>query len=233
MNNWNFTGNLGADAEQRVTPSGEPVVSFSVGVKAGFGDRATTTGARCQMWGKRGESVAPYLRNLIVLSGALREKYTETALEREVALRMLLVSDIHAANLYPLMRTIVEDERIDVVVDAGDIVNFGSPAELDASLKNREATIAEQQSVQQAELIDRQRQLTAKQAELETRLEAEFAQRREAYAAQLETKLGDAVTAFLTDTLGQQADLGAQMPYLLSQLESHKADLIREVKGDV
>ena len=62
MNNWNFTGNLGADAEQRVTPSGEPVVSFSVGVKAGFGDRATTTWARCQLWGKRGESVAPYLK---------------------------------------------------------------------------------------------------------------------------------------------------------------------------
>lgn len=62
MNSWSFTGNLGADAEQRVTPSGELVVSFSVGVKAGFGDRATTTWARCQMWGKRGESVAPYLK---------------------------------------------------------------------------------------------------------------------------------------------------------------------------
>ena len=77
MNNWNFTGNLGADAEQRVTPSGEPVVSFSVGVKAGFGDRATTTWARCQMWGKRGESVAPYLKKgqLVGVSGeaSLRE----------------------------------------------------------------------------------------------------------------------------------------------------------------
>ena len=77
MNSWNFTGNLGADAEQRVTPSGEPVVSFSVGVKAGFGDRATTTWARCQMRGKRGESVAPYLKKgqLVGVSGeaSLRE----------------------------------------------------------------------------------------------------------------------------------------------------------------
>jgi single-strand DNA-binding protein len=61
MNNWNFTGNLGNDAESRFTPSGDAVVSFSVGVKSGFGDRSTTTWARCQMWGKRGESVAPYL----------------------------------------------------------------------------------------------------------------------------------------------------------------------------
>ena len=82
---------------------------------------------------ERSAQVAPYLRNLIVLSEALQEKYTETSLEREVALRVLLVSDVHASNLYPLMRSIVEEEEIDLVVDAGDIVNFGSPAELDAS----------------------------------------------------------------------------------------------------
>ena len=61
MNNWSFTGNLGRDAEQRYTASGDSVVSFSVGVKAGFGDKATTTWANCQLWGKRGESVLPYL----------------------------------------------------------------------------------------------------------------------------------------------------------------------------
>lgn len=77
MNAWQFTGNLGGDAETRVTPSGDPVVSFSVGVKSGFGDRATTTWARCQMWGKRGEAVAPYLTKgqLVGISGevSLRE----------------------------------------------------------------------------------------------------------------------------------------------------------------
>lgn len=71
MNNWSFIGNLGKDAEQRFTPSGDSVVSFSVGVKAGFGDKATTTWARCQMWGKRGESVLPYLTKgqLVGISG--------------------------------------------------------------------------------------------------------------------------------------------------------------------
>ena len=62
MNSWNFTGNLGRDAEQRYTQSGDSVVSFSVGVKAGFGDKATTTWANCSMFGKRGESVVPYLK---------------------------------------------------------------------------------------------------------------------------------------------------------------------------
>jgi single-strand DNA-binding protein len=61
MNNWSFSGNLGRDAEQRHTASGDSVVSFSVGVKSGFGDKATTAWANCQLWGKRGESVLPYL----------------------------------------------------------------------------------------------------------------------------------------------------------------------------
>ena len=62
MNSWNLTGNLGNDAEQRYTPDGDAVVSFSVGVKSGYGDKATTTWARCSMFGKRAEAVAPYLK---------------------------------------------------------------------------------------------------------------------------------------------------------------------------
>ncbi len=61
MNNWNFTGNIGKDCETRHTPSGDAVVSFSVAVKSGYGDKAVTSWANCQMWGKRGEAVAQYL----------------------------------------------------------------------------------------------------------------------------------------------------------------------------
>lgn len=77
MNVWNFTGNLGKDADQRFTPSGDSIVNFSVAVKAGFGDKATTTWVRCGMWGKRGESVLQYLNKgqLVGISGeaSLRE----------------------------------------------------------------------------------------------------------------------------------------------------------------
>lgn len=61
MNSWNFTGNLGGDAETRFLPNGDAVVNFSVAVKAGYGDKAVTTWARCSMFGKRGEAVAQYL----------------------------------------------------------------------------------------------------------------------------------------------------------------------------
>ena len=76
MNSWNFTGNLGNDCEQRYTQSGDSVVSFSVGVKSGFGDKATTTWAKCAIFGKRGESVAPYLKKgtLVGISGEVNNR---------------------------------------------------------------------------------------------------------------------------------------------------------------
>lgn len=55
------TGNIGKDAEQRFTQSGDSIVSFSLPIKSGFGDKAKTSWVRCTMFGKRGESVMPYL----------------------------------------------------------------------------------------------------------------------------------------------------------------------------
>ncbi|HET6968733.1 MAG TPA: DUF998 domain-containing protein [Ornithinibacter sp.] len=81
----------------------------------------------------RATQVAPYLRNLIALSTALQQKYAAAPLEADTSLRVLLVSDIHGGNQYSLMRTIVEEESIDVVVDAGDLLNFGTVEEGEAA----------------------------------------------------------------------------------------------------
>lgn len=71
MNVFSFTGNLGNQAEQRYTQGGDSIVSFSVAVKSGFGDKSVTTWVRCTMFGKRGESVLPYLNKgqLVGVSG--------------------------------------------------------------------------------------------------------------------------------------------------------------------
>ena len=55
------TGNLGKDAEQRFTQGGDSIVTFSLPVKSGYGDKAKTAWVRCSLFGKRGESVLPYL----------------------------------------------------------------------------------------------------------------------------------------------------------------------------
>lgn len=79
MNVWAFTGNIGKDAEQRFTPNKDSVVTFSVAVKAGYGEKQTTTWARCVIWGKRGEALLDYLKKgqLVGVSGELSNREYE------------------------------------------------------------------------------------------------------------------------------------------------------------
>lgn len=71
MNVWNFTGNLGRDAEVRYTADSTAITSFSVAVKSGYGDREATTWVNCTMWGDRGVKVQPFLMKgqLVGVSG--------------------------------------------------------------------------------------------------------------------------------------------------------------------
>lgn len=75
MNNWNFTGRLGRDAEVRFLPNGDAVTSFSVAVDFGFGEKKGSIWPRCTMFGKRGEAVAPYLKKgtQVAISGELAQ----------------------------------------------------------------------------------------------------------------------------------------------------------------
>ena len=73
MNNFNFTGNLGQDAETRQAGQ-STVCTFSVAVKAGYGDREVTSWIRCNLWGKRAEGRLPeYLKKgqQVAVSGEL------------------------------------------------------------------------------------------------------------------------------------------------------------------
>lgn len=56
-----ISGNLGKDAESRQTQKGDKVTSFSVGVKQGWGDSASTNWFRCSVWGERGQKISEYL----------------------------------------------------------------------------------------------------------------------------------------------------------------------------
>jgi predicted phosphodiesterase len=77
----------------------------------------------------RAQQTTPYLKNLLALSAALQDRYTPQTLSEPVAARILLVSDVHGAQQYPLMKAIVEEDHIDAVVDLGDLLNFGSVTE--------------------------------------------------------------------------------------------------------
>ncbi|QFG69828.1 metallophosphoesterase family protein [Ornithinimicrobium pratense] len=77
---------------------------------------------------RKADQGAVYVTNLLALSSAMRQEFSPSSVS-EPAVRFLLVSDKHGMNHYPLMREIVQTQQIDAVIDAGDLVNFGTPEE--------------------------------------------------------------------------------------------------------
>lgn len=61
MNKISATGRVVADAEVRFTPGGDAIANFRVASDVGYGDKKTTNWFYCQIWGKRGEAIAPHL----------------------------------------------------------------------------------------------------------------------------------------------------------------------------
>lgn len=74
MNNITIAGQLGKDAEVRYLPNGDPVTSFSVADSQGK-DKPTIWW-RCSLFGKRAESLAPYLTKgqAVTVSGTVTER---------------------------------------------------------------------------------------------------------------------------------------------------------------
>jgi single-strand DNA-binding protein len=58
VNNCNFIGRVGRDAETRFTQGGKAVTGWSLAVDSGYGQNKTTVWLECNLWGERGEKVA-------------------------------------------------------------------------------------------------------------------------------------------------------------------------------
>jgi len=60
MNNCMFVGRLGKEAELAQAGNSQ-VCRFSVATDSGYGDKKVTMWVSCNLWGKRGQSLAQYL----------------------------------------------------------------------------------------------------------------------------------------------------------------------------
>ena len=67
-------GNLGSNPEQRFTPSGDPVTTFSVATSRKYGEKDETTWFRVSVWGKQAGVVQQYLSkgSKVLVEGRLK-----------------------------------------------------------------------------------------------------------------------------------------------------------------
>ena len=79
MKSLTIAGNIGKDAVTRRTQNGDAVTGWSVGVEDRQGQEKRTIWFDCSLWGKRGESLAPYLTKggKVAVSGELSTREHE------------------------------------------------------------------------------------------------------------------------------------------------------------
>jgi len=93
MNNLNFTGNIGNDAETRYTADQKAITSWSVALKSGYGKSEKTNWVRCSMFGDRGVKLASFLTKgtLVAVSGEVSlNEYTNKAGENKASIECMV-----------------------------------------------------------------------------------------------------------------------------------------------
>ncbi len=136
---------------------------------------------------------------------------------RELQHDQLQLADKLTERLDKLGNTIVDDEM------------KRYRAKLDELRTNAESTIARAHAETEQHQNDLDAAMEKRRSEIEAQMQAEAKATTEKMQRELDTKLSDAMLAFLTETLQHNIDIGAQQNYLLSVLEEHKQELIEGV----
>ena len=101
--------------------------------------------------------------------------------------------------------------------------------ELEAYQKTLEEVrhVATEAMEQIREAVEHQR------VELRQGMEAELAQEKQHLADKFDAKFGDVVSSYISESLGSGVDLGAQMQFILTSLESHKKEIRKDLLNGV
>jgi hypothetical protein len=104
---------------------------------------------------------------------------------------------------------------------------------VERELEQYRQSLATARSAALDSLTKMQQAVEERQNSLQSDLDTEVVKRRDYLIQRLELKLGEAVSAYIVESLGQGADLGAQRSFLLDSLERHKAELKKEFADEV
>lgn len=138
-------------------------------------------------------------------------------------------------NFEHVLNTSAKELQQDLAATAVDIhklvEKMGTEA-VASELENYRTRLAELQKKTEEDMAGMRETIAAQQEELKAKVAADIEAEKQRLLTQIDTRLADAVTSFLLDTLQHEIDLGAQQTYLVKMLEEHKEDFAREVKDE-
>ena len=154
-------------------------------------------------------------------------------LPADVKQRLLQASE---AQFQQVLKQSAGQLQGDLQISAGQInnlVNHLAAEIVSGELERYRLELSRLSQQANAEMGGIRTEVAKHQAEIKAKLDQEMAAEKQWLLQQIDTKLADAVGSFLTETLQHNVDLGNQNAYLVSMLEEHKADFIKEVSDEI
>lgn len=102
---------------------------------------------------------------------------------------------------------------------------------IEAELEGYQQTLEEMRMAAAQTVEDIHQTVEDQRAELRAQMREEVKAERERLVAQFDTRLGDIVASYVTESLGGGVDLGAQMSYITSALEERREDIKKDLLG--
>lgn len=138
-------------------------------------------------------------------------------------------------NFEHVLNTSAKELQQDLATAAVDIQKLlekmGTEA-VASELENYRTRLAELQKKTEEDMASMRDTIAAQQEDLKAKVAADIEAEKQRLLTQIDTRLADAITSFLLDTLQHDVDLGAQQAYLIKMLEEHKEEFSKEVKDE-
>ena len=138
-------------------------------------------------------------------------------------------------NFERVLNTSAKELQEDLTAAALDIhkllEKMGTEA-VAGELESYRTRLAELQKKTEEDMVGMRENIAAQQEELKAKVAADIQAEKQRLLTQIDTRLADAVTSFLLDTLQHEIDLGAQQTYLIKMLDEHKEEFMKEVKDE-
>ncbi|CAN5412494.1 hypothetical protein BH10PAT4_BH10PAT4_0940 [soil metagenome] len=153
-------------------------------------------------------------------------------LSPEVREKLLAKAETDFRAVLNTASTELQNDLKTTTIDLNEKLEKLGKSVTEAEIDRYKTTLETLRTQAETVIVAAQSEIKDHQTDIKGKLSENIKLEEERLIAQLDTKLGDAVSSFLTETLQHNVDLGAQMPYMIASLEEHKEELMKGIRGE-
>ena len=104
---------------------------------------------------------------------------------------------------------------------------------IEEELEAYQATLEQVRKVATEAMEQIHQTVEQQRTELRQGMETDLAEEKKHLSEKFDAKMGDVISSYIAESLGSGVDLGAQMQFILTSLEAHKAEIRKDLLNGV